>query len=212
MNMNNVSKDNKRSTRSITHSKKTNNTNTKPKTKSINKKKNYNQNTNTNNTNTEHQQPEFPPLSLSEENTILKNKVNHLEKYIKTLTNKISAEEYNGNINTNPNNTNNPNSPNIIDQNLLIEIEIWKNRSESIAKSYLDNMSGLKDQLNKSKINFTNEIKIIKQQTNNEVENIQNKYVGMLDKYENNIRKMRKDNDDLKKKIDRVQSIIKIEK
>jgi hypothetical protein len=130
--------------------------------------------------------------NLQKENEELKQKVNNLEKSLKSINYQISLDtlEKKGR------------------DHLRVELEIWKNRSETIANSYLETMSNMKKQLLQDKANFLEQIKMMQSTYTGEIHGLKAKYQTTLDKYETTLKRLRKDNEELKNKVSKVKEIL----
>ena len=130
--------------------------------------------------------------NLQKENEELKQKVNNLEKSLKSVNYQISLDtlEKKGR------------------DHLRVELEIWKNRSETIANSYLETMSNMKKQLLQDKANFLEQIKMMQSTYTGEIHGLKAKYQTTLDRYETTLKRLRKDNEELKNKVSKVKEIL----
>lgn len=130
------------------------------------------------------------------ENENLKNKINQLEKTVKFLNDQIGLDniEKKGK------------------DHLRVELEIWRNRSDSLAQNYLETLTQLKKQLINDKANYVSQIKSMQNHFTTQVNSVKNKYQSTLEKYEINIKKLRRENDELKKKLSKVKEIINPDK
>jgi hypothetical protein len=130
--------------------------------------------------------------ALLSENEALKEKVSELEKKLRTINDQVALDilEKKGK------------------DHLRVELEIWKNRSESLAKNYVETLSNLKKQILTDKTNFLDQIKTSQTAFTSQVNMLKNKYQSTLDKYEINVKKLRKENEELKKKVSKVKEIL----
>lgn len=129
---------------------------------------------------------------LKEENIMLKNKVSELESIIKKLKweNKIDELQKKGK------------------DSIRLELEIWKDRSEKLASNYLVNINEIKKQLSEDKDKYTKEIKHIQLKANQDINTLSERFTLAIEKYERDIQEMKKENKDLRKKINKVQNIL----
>jgi len=133
-----------------------------------------------------------PNPDLLQENEFLKSKIRELEDVVKKLNDQIAFDniEKKGK------------------DHLRVELEIWKNRSESITNTYLDNIGELKKQLNNDKCGYLDQIKNMQQYCSKQINEIKGKYQSTLEKYEINIKKMKKENEELRKRVQKVKDIL----
>jgi hypothetical protein len=127
--------------------------------------------------------------NLQKENEDLKLKITNLERNM-NLMNTYSNDPIKGK------------------NHLRLEMEIWRQRSETVAHNYLETINNMKKQLAQDKSTFVDQIKSLQNTFTNQVMELKNKYQSTLDKYEVNIRKLRKENGELKKKVLKVQEIL----
>lgn len=130
--------------------------------------------------------------NLQKENEELKSKITNLEKSLKNINYQLSLDalEKKGR------------------DYLRVELEIWKNRSETIANSYIETTSNMKKQLLQDKSNFVDQIKSMQNTYTGEINQLKNKYQSTIEKYENSIKRLRKDNEELKIKVSKVKEIL----
>lgn len=134
---------------------------------------------------------------LKEKITIENIKKSEHEKINPTLkSNKISL------IDLEPYNSNN------IAQENLNETQVWKNRAEILSNSFYKIINQLKQEINGMKLSYTKEIAILKENSEKAVEVTKSKYDSVLKKYESNTIKLRKENKQLKNKLDKIQTIL----
>jgi cell division protein FtsB len=126
------------------------------------------------------------------ENELLKSKITELEKIIKDLTDQIALD----------------NIQKKGKDHLRVELEIWKNRSESMGKNYIDTISSLKKQLLQDKMSFIDQIKSTQINFTNQIISLKTKYQTTIEKYEISNKKLKKENEELKKKVNKVKEII----
>jgi hypothetical protein len=129
---------------------------------------------------------------LHRENEELKIKLNKLEQSLKAI-----------------------NSENTLDKlekkgkdYLRVELEIWKNRSEAISKSYLETISNLKKQIFNDKNHFIEQIKTMQNTCNKEIGELKNKYQFNFEKLEAYNKNLKIENLELKKKVSKVKEIL----
>ena len=135
-----------------------------------------------------------------EENEMLRSKVIELENYIRNL--------YPNNMNMNRD-YNNPNQlPAEEVDALRNELELWKNRSEMLTSNFFENLNAMKKQLLDDKNLYISQIKNMKSNFTGQVTTLKNKYQTSLEKSKNIIKKLRKENDDYKKKMLKVKEIL----
>jgi hypothetical protein len=91
---------------------------------------------------------------------------------------------------------------------LRVELEIWKKRTEALTKKYLESFSQLRNQLITNKSSFLDQIKILQTNFNTQVNNLKVQYQTNIEKNEHVIKRMRRENEDMKKKVLKVKDII----
>jgi cell division protein FtsB len=122
----------------------------------------------------------------------LKATVKHLEEKVKYLTQQLHFEkiEKKGK------------------DHLRVELEIWKNRADSLSQNYLETLNGLRNQLAADKSKFTEEIKSAQKSFVTQVMALKDQYQSVIEKNETTIKKIRKENEDLRRKVHKVKDII----
>jgi hypothetical protein len=91
---------------------------------------------------------------------------------------------------------------------LRVELEIWKNRADSLSHSYIDTLNDLRKQLASDKSRYTEEIKSAQTTFVNQVMSLKTGYQSVIEKNENTIKKLRRENEDLRKKVTKVKDIL----
>jgi len=66
----------------------------------------------------------------------------------------------------------------------------------------------MKKQLLQDKSNFVDQIKSMQNTYTGEINQLKNKYQSTIEKYENSIKRLRKDNEELKIKVSKVKEIL----
>ena len=136
---------------------------------------------------------------LLEENKILKEKVKQLEKklaYFSENKNFLNKEKTYDDLGK---------------DNLILELEIWKNRSEKIAKNYSDTLDHLKNQLKSEKNQYLDQIKNMRIDFQNEIEVLKKKFQDNILKNDKIIKKLKMQNETNTKKLSKVKDIITID-
>lgn len=88
------------------------------------------------------------------------------------------------------------------------EVLIWKKKCDILANNYLEAINSLRNQLRIEKINLTEQVRALNIDCNKQVETIAVKYKGFFDEYEKNINKLKKENEELRKKFSKVKNIL----
>ena len=85
---------------------------------------------------------------------------------------------------------------------------MWKNRADSLSHGYLETLNELKLQLAQDRSKYNEEIKSAQTNFTTQVLALKNQYQGIIEKNENTIKKLRKENNDLRKKVSKVKDIL----
>lgn len=154
------------------------------------------------------------------ENKIMCEKIRQLEAkldfIIKTNAQILNEQHYN-NIDksnfTNNNDINNMNNENITltknhQNNLLLELQIWKGRSEKMTENYIQTLGELKNKLKSDKKLFIDQVKNMQDEFQAEVERIKKVYEANILRNEKTIKKLKTQNEEITKKFSRVKDIV----
>jgi len=133
---------------------------------------------------------------LQQENEILKEKIFQLELKIDNLS------KANGNL------FNNEEDPS--KNNLIMELQIWKSRSEKITENYIHTLNDLRNQLKHDKKHYVDLIKNMQNNFQEGVDRLKKVYDGNIIRNEKTIKKLKKENEDISKKLTKVKDIIAI--
>ena len=92
--------------------------------------------------------------------------------------------------------------------NDMIEKEIWKNRSETLASNYKNKLNKVKSQLEIDKHSYIDQINSVKDYYENLFKNIQNVSIKKLQESEKKVGTLMTENTELKMKLAKVKSLI----
>jgi hypothetical protein len=142
---------------------------------------------------------------LKEENEILKEKIKHLETKIDNL------EKINENLIVNKRenfmNKNYSEDANK-ENNLIMELQIWKNRSQKMTENYISTLNDLRNQLKQDKKHYVDLIKNMQSEFHSEVDRLKKAYEGNIVRNEKVVKKLKKENEEISKKLGKVKDII----
>jgi hypothetical protein len=136
---------------------------------------------------------------LLQENEILKEKIKHLEAKIEQI---VKAKETS--LNMNSNNTEEPKDNN----NLILELQIWKNRSEKMSENYILTLNDLRNQLKQDRKHYVDLVRNMQSEFHSEVDRLKKAYEGNIIRNEKIVKKLKKENEDITKKLGKVKDII----
>jgi hypothetical protein len=88
------------------------------------------------------------------------------------------------------------------------DVMFWKKKCDILTNNYLEAINSLRNQLRIEKINLTQQVKALNEDCLKQVESITVKYQNVFDDYERNINKLKKENDELRKKFSKVKNIL----
>ena len=125
-------------------------------------------------------------------NKELEEKITDLERIVEYLTDQLRREKTSSRGK----------------DHLRLELEIWKTRTEALTKKYLENLSALKNQLVTNKSSFLDQLKILQTNFNTQVNNLKIQYHTNIEKNEHVIKRMRRENEDMRKKVMKVKDLI----
>ncbi len=160
---------------------------------------------------------------LLQENEILKEKIKHLEAkidqhqrmaHIKINENSTAANKnkYFPKTNINKYSTLNQEEEELEEankeSNLVMELKIWKNRSETMTENYISALNGLRNQLKQDKKHYVDLIQNMQTEFNSEVDRLKKAYEGSIIRNEKIVKKLKKENEDITQKLGKVKDII----
>jgi hypothetical protein len=88
------------------------------------------------------------------------------------------------------------------------EVMFWKKKCDILTNNYLEAINSLRNQLRIEKITLTEQVKALNVDCLKQVESITVKYQNVFDDYERNINRLKKENDELRKKFSKVKNIL----
>lgn len=91
---------------------------------------------------------------------------------------------------------------------LRYELEIWKQRTDTIGKEFISNLNELKKTLFNDKNEYMNQIEETKQICNCSFNDIKEKSINAINKQNYLIEKYTKENAEIKKKLNKIKSIV----
>ena len=92
------------------------------------------------------------------------------------------------------------------------EVKFWKNRCDVLASNYYESINSLRIQIKEEKTNFLEQIKNLNIECLNQVEEVNLKYQNILAQCDWNITKLKKENEELRKKFSKVKNILNTSK
>jgi hypothetical protein len=90
---------------------------------------------------------------------------------------------------------------------LQYELELWKQKTETIGRDFIDNLNQIKEKLYYDKLDYQNQIKQLKQLCEFNFKNTYEKCEDIISKQEFLIKNLSDKNEDLRKRVDRMKSI-----
>ena len=90
---------------------------------------------------------------------------------------------------------------------LQYELELWKQKTETIGRDFIDNLNQIKEKLYYDKLDYQNQIKQLKQLCEFNFKNTYEKCEDIISKQEFLIKNLSDKNGDLRKRVDRMKSI-----
>ena len=93
------------------------------------------------------------------------------------------------------------------DSYLRYELDIWKERTETIGRDYVQNLNAIKKQLFSDKNEYLSEISNTKQLCTLQLNTIKEKYQNAINKQNYLINLYSQQNAEIKKRLDKVRSI-----
>ena len=90
---------------------------------------------------------------------------------------------------------------------LQYELELWKQKTETIGRDFIDNLNQIKEKLYYDKLDYQNQIKQLKQLCEFNFKNSYENYEDIISKQEFLIKNLSDKNEDLRKRVDRMKSI-----
>ena len=90
---------------------------------------------------------------------------------------------------------------------LKYKLELWKQKTETIGRDFIDNLNQIKEKLYYDKLDYQNQIKQLKQLCEFNFKNTYEKCEDIISKQEFLIKNLSDKNEDLRKRVDRMKSI-----
>ncbi len=90
---------------------------------------------------------------------------------------------------------------------LQYELELWKQKTETIGRDFIDNLNQIKERLYYDKIDYQNQIKQLKNLCEYNFAQINERWENIVNKQEFIINNLLDKNNDLRKRVERMKSI-----